>query len=73
MFGQQKCFEVGFFFSVLVFFIEVQLIYNVVLISVVQKSDSVTYIYIYIYNLFKIFLSIMVYHRILNIVLCAVQ
>ena len=37
------------------------------LISAVQQSDSVTHIYT-----FKIF-SIVVYHRILNIVLCAVQ
>ena len=52
------------------------------LISVVQQSDSVlyiyiytythTHIYIYIYILFHI-LSIMVYHRVLNIVPCAIQ
>ena len=36
--------------------IEIQLIYNVVLISGIQQSDSVihTYIYIYIYLLFQI-------------------
>ena len=51
-------------------FIEVQLIYNV-LISVVQQSDSVIYICISdIYYIFFIILfSIVVYHRILNIVL----
>ena len=42
------------------------MIYNVVLVSGVQQSDSVIYIHIFI--LFQIF-SIMVYHRILNIVL----
>ena len=41
-----------------------QLIYNV-LISIVQQNDSVLYIYI------LIFFSIVVYHRLLNIVLCA--
>ena len=55
-------------------FIEVQLIYNV-LISVVQQSDSVIYICISdIYYIFLIILfSIVVYHRILNIVLHAIQ
>ena len=50
------------------FFIEVQLIYNVVLISAVQQSDS----FIHIHAFFFIFFSIMVYHRILNIVPCAI-
>ena len=47
------------------------------LIAAVQQSDSVIYICIYyihtyMYILF-IFISIMVYHKILNIVLCAMQ
>ena len=50
-----------------IYFTEVQLIYNVVLISAVQQSDSV------IWTLFFIFFSIMVDHRILNIVPCAIQ
>ena len=50
--------------------IEVQLIYNVVLVSTVQQRDSVIHIHIYI--LFHIF-SIMVYPRILNIVPCSIQ
>ena len=50
--------------------IEVQLIYNVVLITAIQQSDSVIHIYTVF---FKIFFSIMVYHRILNIVPCAIQ
>ena len=54
-----------------IYFIEVWLIYNVVLISAVQQSDSV--IHIYIYTFFFIFFSMMVYHRILNIVPCAIQ
>ena len=51
------------------FFIEVSSIYNVVLISAVQQNDSV----IHIHTFFLIFFSIMVYHRILNIVPCALQ
>ena len=47
------------------FLIEVQLSYNVVLVSDVQQSDS------YIY--FFIFFSIIGYYRILNIVPCAIQ
>ena len=50
------------------FFIEVQLIYNVFLLY-----SKVILLYIYIYIHFLIFFSIMVYHRILNIVLCAIQ
>ena len=46
-----------------------QLIYNGVLIYAVEQSDSVI---IYAYYFF-IFFSIMVYHRILNIVPCAIQ
>ena len=51
----------GFFIVGWLFLIKVQLIYNVVLISAIQQSDSV---YTYIYNLFKIFFSIVVYPRI---------
>ena len=46
----------------LTYFIQVYLIYSVVLISAVQKSDSVTH--------FFILFSIMIYHRILNIIPC---
>ena len=46
----------------LLFLTEVQLIYNVVLITAVQQSDSV----IHIHSFFKIFFSIIVQHRILN-------
>ena len=52
-----------------IYFMEVQLIYNVVLISAVQQSDSVTHIYIFLF----VFFSIMVYHRILSTVPCAIQ
>ena len=45
----------------------IQLIYNIVLISAIQKSDSVLHIYF-----FKFF-SIMIYYMILNIVPCAIQ
>ena len=57
---------VNIFFNL--FFTEEQLNYNVVLITAMQQSDSVTHVYI----LFHIF-SIMVYHRILNTVPCAIQ
>ena len=54
--------------------IEVQLIYNVMLISSVEQSDSVIHIYyIIIYFFFFIFFSIMVYHRTLTIAPCAIQ
>ena len=50
------------------------LIYNVVLITAVQKSDSIIPIYIYIHtHSFLIFFSIMVYHRLVSIVLSAIQ
>ena len=52
-----------------IYFIEGLLIYNVVLISAVQQSDSV----IHIYTFFFIFFSIMLYPRVLNIVPCAIQ
>ena len=56
-------------YFILFYFIEVQLIHNVVLISAVQQSDSV----IHMYTFFFILFSIMVYHRILNRVPCAIQ
>ena len=37
------------FVSLLLFFIEVELIYNVVPVSAVQESDSVVHTHIYIY------------------------
>ena len=49
-------------------FIEVLLIYNVVLISAVQQSDSVICIYIFFFIFFH-----MVCYRILNIVPCAIE
>ena len=48
----------------LLFLIEAQLIYNVVPIPTVQQSDS----FVHICTFFFLFFSIMVYHRILNIV-----
>ena len=41
-------------------FIEVELIYNVVLISGIQHRDSVIHMHVYVF----IFFSIMVYHHI---------
>ena len=43
------------------FFIEIQLIHNVVLVSGIQQSDSV------------ILFSLIGYYKILSIVLCAIQ
>ena len=60
-----------------VVFIEVELIYNIALISGIQQHDSVIYIYIYIcvhiYTFFFVFFSIVVYFGILNMVSCAIQ
>ena len=49
--------------------IKVKLVYNVVLIPAVQKSDSV----IHLYALFFILFSITVSHRTVNVVPCAMQ
>ena len=45
-------------FPFLSFFIEIELIYNIVLISSIQHSDSVTHINVYIYILFKTYFSL---------------
>ena len=56
------------------FFIEVQLIYNVVLVSGVQQSDPVLYMYAYVYiYIFFRFFSIVGYYKILKIVLCTIE
>ena len=54
---------------VFIYFIELLLIYNFILISAVQQYDLV----IHIHTFFFIFFSIMVYQKILNIVPCAIQ
>ena len=41
--------------------IEVSLIYNVVLISAVQQSDSVTHVYIHIHIYVSIHISVYIY------------
>ena len=59
--------------------IEAELIYNVVLMSLAQQSDSVIHTYIYIcvcvcvYTFFFIFFSIKVYYRILNTLLEGIE
>ena len=59
--------QTTFFLS---FFIEVQLIYHVVLVSGVQQSDSVIYIiYLFVFRL----LSLIGCYKILNIILHAIQ
>ena len=54
------------------YFIDVQLIYNAVLISAIQQSDWFMYLYTHIHTHTWIFsfilFSMMVYHKILNIV-----
>ena len=57
----------SFSFSV---FIEERLIYNVVLVSSIQQSDSV---YIYIYMFFFTFFFFIGYFKILSRVPCAIQ
>ena len=42
---------------------------NVVLVSDVQKSDSITYMFMF----FFVFFSIIVYYRILSAVICSIQ
>ena len=56
-------------FLKLFFKIEVSLIYNVLLISAIQPSDLI----IYIYTFFSVLFSILGYPRILNRVPCAKQ
>ena len=51
-------------------FIEVELIYNVVVISLYNKVNQ---LYIYTYAFFFRFFSYIDYHRILSKVLCATQ
>ena len=67
-----KIYPVYFFFL-----IEINLIYNVVSVSGVQQSDSITHIYTYVYiNVYIIFcrfLSLIGYYKILSIVPCAIQ
>ena len=52
------------------FFIEVQLIYNAVLVSGVQQSASVIHIYLFFFRFFSIIGN---YYKILNIVPRAIQ
>ena len=60
-----------FFFKFnFLFYIVVQLIYNVVLVSGVQQSDSVTHTHI---PIFFRFFSLIGYYKILSIVACAIQ
>ena len=63
----QQLFRVGTvsFIFLSFFFFEVYLIYNVVLVSGIQPSDSVIF--------FFRFFSIIGYYKILNIVPCAIQ
>ena len=62
------CFSFKSFRHIAAFFIEVELIYSIVLVSGVHQSDSVKCIYAYIHILFSYSFSIIVYYKILNIV-----
>ena len=53
----------------LIYFIEVQLAYHILLISAVQQVDS--FIHIYRYILLHVLFHFMFYHEILNILPCA--
>ena len=56
------------------FFIEGPLIYNVALVLIYSEVIQLYIcIYIYIYIFLFIFFSIMVYHRLFNIVPCAIE
>ena len=58
------------FFNIFnLFFIETELIYNVLVLGVIQQSDSILYTYMFLF----IFFTTMGYYRILNIVPCATQ
>ena len=59
----------NFIYLLFVYYFLLSLNYNVVLITAVQQSDSVIRIYAFIF----IFFFIMVYHRILSIIPCAIQ
>ena len=48
------------------FLSEVWLVYSAALLSSVQQRDSV-------YGVFPVFFSVMIYHRVLKIVLCALH
>ena len=47
--------------------------YNVVLISAVEQSNSVIHIYTFFFFFFLMFFSIMVYPRMLDIASCAIH
>ena len=51
------------------FLIEVELIYNIVLVSSVQQSDSIIHKYIFFFRFF----SIVGYYKKLKIIPCAIQ
>ena len=59
--------DIFHFISLILIFIEVQLIYSIMLVSVVQQNDPVIHI-----QFFRFF-SIVGYYKTLNIVPCAVQ
>ena len=62
-------FRVSYYFSPLFyFFIEVYLIYNVVLISAVQQSDSVFYMYIVVFQCMYTY-HIFFIHSVLDVLL----
>ena len=58
--------------NVLFFLIEVYLIYNIMLVSNIQQSDSIIHIDIYIPIFFSLD-TFIVYYKILIIVPCAMQ
>ena len=63
-----NCISIMGYYLFIYIFNEAKLIYNVVLLSALQKSDSV----IHKDTFFKIFFSIMFYLRILIIAYCAI-
>ena len=69
--GQPQCtFFLVCFLLLFLIFVGVQLIYNIVLVSGVQQSDSVIHVHI---SIFVRFFSHVGYYRILSKVPCAIQ
>ena len=65
--GSAETHHLNFSFSL--FIIDVQLIYNIVLVSSVQQSDSVTHTYMFFFRFF----SVIGYYKIWSIVSCAIR
>ena len=61
-----------YFFFPKIYFIEVSLFYSVVLISAVQKSDSVIHVYIYcVYSVIHVYISVYIcVYSVIHVYIC---